>query len=466
MKHLRTLRVRFALWTAGFLLAALLLFGAFVYANMSHSLVTPVDETLRLSAMQLQAEVTVRNDQLLVMENPIEDKEYTQLREQGLSMRIFDRNGQTVSEYGPYGDLPPLLLPAGVMPNQPGQFATMTHPSSKDLVRIFAIPIIDDDRVAGTLQIAHSLANVRDTLSLLLGTLLIAGPLIILLAAAGGYYLALRALAPVDNITRTARQISASDLSTRLALPQTEDEVGRLATTFDTMLARLDTAFQRERRFVADASHELRTPLSAMHLIVSSTLARKRSPQDYQEALRDVQCEVEQMRTMVDGLLQLARSDAAGHQTKLEYVDLAALLKDVADSLRPLAEDKRLEILDRVPDHNLYVVGDSDGLIRLFSNLLHNAVKYTQQGFISVAAKAQGGDMVEVTISDTGAGIPPQHLPQIFDRFYRVDASRSTEGIGLGLAIALDIAHAHGGNIHVASESDRGTTFTVTLPLR
>lgn len=465
MKHLRTLRVRFALWTAGFLLAALLLFGAFVYANMSHSLVTPVDETLRLSAMQLQAEVAVRNDQLLVMENPIEDKEYTQLREQGLSMRIFDRSGQVVSEYGPYGDLPP-LLPAAAMSDQPGQFATMTHPASKELVRIFAIPIVNDGVAAGTLQVAHSLSNVRDTLRLLLGALLIAGPLIILLAGAGGYYLALRALAPIDKITRTARQISASDMSMRLALPQTEDEVGRLAATFDSMLARLDTAFQRERRFVADASHELRTPLAAMQLIVSSTLARERSPKDYQEALGDLGCEVEQMRTMVDGLLQLARDDAAGHQAKLESVDLAALLKDVADSLRPLAEEKQLEIVDKVPDTSLYVVGDSDGLIRLFSNLLHNAIKYTQRGLITVAAKVQGDDMVEVTVSDTGAGIPPQHLPHIFDRFYRVDASRSTDGIGLGLAIALDIAHAHGGDIQVASESDKGTIFTVTLPVR
>lgn len=465
MRYLKTLRVRFALWTAGFLLATLLLFGAFVYANMSHSLVTTVDESLRLSAMQLLAEVAMRGSQLLVMENPIEDAEYAQLREQGWSMRVLDVGGQLVKEYGPYRDLPS-LQPGNATLDQPGEFATMTHPASKDTVRVFSVPIVSESEVVGTLQVALSLGSVGDTLNLLMGTLLIGGPLVVLLAGAGGYFLALRALAPIDKITRTAGSMSASDLSTRLELPQTEDEVGRLAATFDSMLARLDDAFQRERRFVADASHELRTPLSAMHMIISSTLARQRTAQEYEGALTDLGHEVNQMRNMVDGLLHLARDDAAGQQAKLEYIDLAALLKDVADSLRPLAEEKGLEIVDRVPDYGLYVVGDSDGLIRLFLNLLHNALKYTEQGFITVAAKAQGDDLVSVTISDTGVGIAPQHLPYIFDRFYRVDESRSTEGVGLGLAIALDIARAHGGEICVESEIDKGTTFTVTLAVR
>ena len=204
MKHLKTLRVRFALWTAGFLLATLLLFGVFVYASMSRSLVTPVDETLRLSAMQLLGEVAVRGGQLLVMENPFEDEEYAQLREQGLSMRVVAQGGQVVEQYGPYGDLPELWT-ANPDPNNPGEFATMTHPRSKDTVRVFAVPVTSDGRTAGTLQVAQSLSNVRDTLNLLMGTLLIGGPLMVLLAGAGGYFLAGRGLAPIDKITRTAR---------------------------------------------------------------------------------------------------------------------------------------------------------------------------------------------------------------------------------------------------------------------
>ncbi|HMN29936.1 MAG TPA: ATP-binding protein, partial [Caldilineaceae bacterium] len=258
--------------------------------------------------------------------------------------------------------------------------------------------------------------------------------------------------------------LSASDLSTRLNLSSTEDEVGRLAATFDSMRVRLDEAFQRERQFTADASHELRTPLAAMQTIISSTLARQRTPAEYEHALIDLGQETEQMRLLTEGLLHLARTDAARQYTKFEAVDLSILLKDVADSLRPLAEEKGLELIDLVADEGLTLLGDSDGLIRLFVNLLDNAIKYTAQGSISLTAQRQDEDWLAVIVSDTGVGIAPEHLPHLFDRFYRVDEARSTEGIGLGLAIALDIARAHGGDITVESTVGQGTTFCVHLP--
>ncbi len=135
----------------------------------------------------------------------------------------------------------------------------------------------------------------------------------------------------------------------------------------------------------------------------------------------------------------------------------------MADSLRPLAEDKGLELIDCVPDHGLNLTGEPDSLIRLFVNLIDNAVKYTEQGVITISAEPKNSQLLAVTIHDTGLGITPEHLPHIFDRFYRVDESRSTDGIGLGLAIAHDIAHAHGGTIEVESEVGEGTTFVVQL---
>ena len=463
MTRLKTLRVRFALWTAGLLFAALVLFGLFVYANMSRSLAATVDETLRLVVIQLIAEVDMEGGEPVISENPIEDPEYAQLREQGLSMRLLDLTGQVVQEYGPYRDFPQPQVNFTV-PNQPGEFTTLIDPGTQDPVRVYTIPIVIEKELVGTLQVAQNLKDVRRTLDLLLITLLLGGPLIVILAGGSGYFLAARALAPIDKITRTARHISAEDLSARLNLPETDDEVGRLAATFDSMLARLDDAFRRERQFTADASHELRTPLSAMHTIIASTLARRRAPAEYEQALIDLSHEAERMRTLTEALLDLARHDATRQPAKFEHVNLSNLLKDVVDSLRPLAEDKGLKLIDHVSDDGLTLMGDSDGLIRLFVNLLDNAIKYTEQGFITISAHPTSDQLLEVTIRDTGVGITPEHLPHIFDRFYRVDASRSKDGIGLGLAIVKNAARAHGGKVSVESKFGEGTTFIVQLP--
>ena len=463
MKRLKTLRVRFALWTAGLLFVALVLFGLFVYANMSHSLEAAVDETLQLAAIDLTAEVELRNGEPVFIEDPIEDTQYTRLREQGFSTRVLNLTGQSAQGYGLYRDLPQPQADFSV-PNQPGEFATITDPGSQDPVRVYTSRVVVDNQVVGILQVALNLKNVRRTLDLLLITLLIGAPLIVIVAGSGGYFLAARALDPIDKITRTARHISAEDLSARLNLPETDDEVGRLVATFDSMLARLDDAFRRERQFTADASHELRTPLSAMQTILGSTLARRRAPAEYEQALIDLSQEAERMRTLTEGLLHFARDEATRQPAKFERVNLSILLKDVVDSLHPLAEDKGLKLIDHVPDDDLTLMGDSDGLIRLFVNLLDNAIKYTEQGFITISAKPQDDKLLAVTIRDTGVGMAAEHLPHIFDRFYRVDESRSSkDGIGLGLAIVRDVARAHGGKIAVESEVGKGTTFIVQL---
>lgn len=462
MKRLKTLRVRFALWTAGLLFAALLLFGLFVYLTMAYNLLAVVDETLRAVTTQLIAEVDRRGE--LPIEDIIEEPQYERLRAQGFSIRVQDPTGVSVQVYGPYQTL---LQPAENFTGftQAGRLITSIDPSTQDEIHIYGAQIVQRGEIRGFVQVARNLNDVNRTLSLLFITLLISGPLMIVVAGASGYFLAARALQPIDEITRTARNISAQDLSARLDFPATEDEVGRLATTFDLMLARLDDAFRRERQFTADASHELRTPLTAMQTIIGSTLARERTAAEYEQALVDLNQEAEQMRSLTEGLLHLARTDASRLLPKFEEVNLSFLLQDVTDSLHPLATDKGLAIITNVPD-NLTLAGDSDGLIRLFLNLIDNAIKYSHDGYIIISAKSpmdDRDDRIEVTIRDTGVGIAPDHLPCIFDRFYRVDASRSTDGIGLGLAIAFDIAKAHDGTIMVESELGKGTTFTVQL---
>jgi signal transduction histidine kinase len=227
------------------------------------------------------------------------------------------------------------------------------------------------------------------------------------------------------------------------------------------MLSRLDGSFQRERQFTADASHELRTPLAAMQVILSTVREKRRSPEEYEQALADLAEETDRMQALAEDLLLLARREAA-HPVSHEAIDLSLLLCDIAESLSPLAEAKGLSLSCTAPPQ-LALQGDQDGLIRLFSNLLDNAIKYTDHGEIVVKADRTSNDILQVTVSDTGCGIPAEHVPHIFERFYRAEASRTRPGAGLGLTIAMDIARAHGGTIQVESSVGAGSTFTILL---
>jgi len=462
MKRFSTLRVRFALWVAGLLLIALVAFGAFVYASVARSLYSTVDESLVMSASQAVAAVNIENGLVSFADLiPESGRAADMLRARGVSLRVLDTAGTTLAGSGIYHTLP---VPAGSVVaalHRQATYATVADSTVRDPIRVYTMPAIEDNKVIGIVQVARSLVSVQQTLDQLLAALLIVGPLLILFAACGGYFLAGRALAPIDQIARTAQRISAKDLSARLDLPPIDDEVGRLATTFDDMLARLDAAFRRERQFTADASHELRTPLAAMQAILGVMRAQRRTVEDYEFALADLAFEADRLHALVDHLLALARGDTLRPASSAP-VDLSILLADVVDSLRPLAETKDIVLTCTVPD-GLILAGDSDGLIRLFVNLIDNAIKYTDHGAVTVAA-AQNANRIGVMVTDTGPGIPVEHLPLIFDRFYRVEAARTSAGAGLGLAIAYEIVQAHAGAIEVSSTVGAGTIFTVWLP--
>jgi len=240
--------------------------------------------------------------------------------------------------------------------------------------------------------------------------------------------------------------------------------VGRLAVTFDEMLARLEDSFRRERQFTTDASHELRTPLSAMQAILGMVRERRRRPAEYDQALADLAEEADRLQSLTEDLLRLARGDPRAPGS-LEAVDLSTLLADLCDSMRPLARAKGLR-LTRVVTEGLTVLGDRDALIRLFGNLLQNAVKYTEIGAVEVSGEAAADGTVSIHVADSGGGIASEHLPRIFDRFYRIDPSRASPGAGLGLAIAQEIARSHGGRIEASSQPGQGSRFTVSLPNR
>lgn len=449
MTRLRTLRVRFALWTSGLLLATLTVFGAFVYFNMARGLSAALDNSLTINASQVAAGLNIDNGRLILSDSLIEAPENADLRGSGFTIRILTPEGSVIQEFGLYHNLP--LSSAQ-------SFSTFTDSSSQTNIRVYTQPVYDNNQLVAIVQVAQSLDDMEDILDKLLTTLLISIPTLVTIAGFSGYFLASRALAPIDHITITARRISAEDLSARLIIPATNDEVGRLSQTFNDMLVRLEDSFQRERQFTNDASHELRTPLTAMQAILGMIREKRRSPEEYEQALDDLSEETDRLRTLVENLLRLARGDKS-KSSEFEEINLSTLLKDVSDSLRPLAEGKGLSLNCNVSE-NLIVLGDSDELIRMFVNLLDNAIKYTKRGEVRVSAK-RDDNKITIQVTDTGIGIASEHLLHIFDRFYRVDKSRTEYGSGLGLAIAKEIINAHGGQISIHSIPKEGTTMTV-----
>jgi heavy metal sensor kinase len=319
----------------------------------------------------------------------------------------------------------------------------------------------------GALEVGVTGDDVTDTLSILLYILAIAYPATLVVASAGGIFLAGRALSPIDRITKLAQRISAEDLSQRLELDIADDEVGRLARTFNDMIARLDAGFRRQRQFTADASHELRTPLTAVRGQIEVALSREREGDAYREVLKGVNEEVDRLIRLVGSLLTLARADAGEIALASEPVDVGELAGSAVEQVRQSAEQKNIGLAVEGAA-GVVVQADQDLLLQLVLNLLDNALKFTPDGGTVAVGWASGDGTTRLWVRDTGLGIAPEHVGRIFDRFYRIDTARNRAegGAGLGLSISRWIAEAHGGSLAVESTPGAGSTFTVTLPAR
>lgn len=291
-------------------------------------------------------------------------------------------------------------------------------------------------------------------------------PFAMALAVAGGWFLAGRVLAPVGAMAERARQITADSLGERLPIENPHDEFGSLAAVFNETLARLQDAFERLRRFTADASHELRTPLTAMRSVGEVALHGALDPVAYRDVIGSMLEEVERLTALVESLLTLTRVDSRRVQLAREVIDLGAIAVSATEHLRVLAEEKD-QTLRVEADGAIEVEGDPALLRQGVVNLVDNAIKYTQEkGHIRVSVARRPSGEAAIEIADDGPGIASVHLQRIFERFYRVDPgrSRSDGGLGLGLAIARSTIEANGGRIEVESEVGRGTVFRVVLP--
>jgi heavy metal sensor kinase len=452
MSVLKSIKFRLTLWYLVAVTLLLIVFGTVAYYLLSKNLYRGLDESLRARVIELQGSIKFNGRQVLFEQKVSE------------MVLIYDADGKLMERLGPNVEFSNIDRAVKEALFGKSSFVSASTPNGPD-VRMYAAPLNLDSGTRVALIVGRLPNDILSMLAIFRMTILNTSILVIVLAGVGGLFLTDRTLKPVERITDIARGIGEGDLSRRIDV-QTEDELGRLADTLNGMIARLEEAFKKQQRFVADASHELRTPLAIIQAEASLALEKKRPQADYGRSLELVSQEVAHMSDVVSKLLLLTRSDAGIEPLDFDYVNVADLLAELSQDVEALAQEKGL-VFRLGPMDTMKVRGDRTKLRQLFLNILDNAIRYTPNGGSVTGSLERNEGRVVVSIRDTGIGIPDEHLPFIFDRFYRVDKARThTEGgTGLGLAIASSIAKMHGGEIEVESTAGAGTTVRVTLPL-
>ncbi len=485
----RTIRFKIVLWYMLVLALTLSAFSVFLYHNFSSDLRDDADERLRAKAdIIAQAIDTYWETEKLDAETvggmrsafgKANNLNFSRIAQHWVEERsndpklisviieIFDAHGTPIALSRSMPQQP--IFAAGVRARilrgekYFGNLDFETFEKKILPVRALAMPVRENGNVAYVVRVATPLSLIQAPLRALRIWLIVLLPLTVLLTGIVGAFLAKLTLRPVDAITRMIRQITAENLKLRIPVPETKDEIERLARTFNDMLIRLETAFASQKQFTQDVSHELKTPLTILRGELEITLKRSRSREEYESVLASSLDEVEKIGRIVENLLVLSRFDNRETVLKLATCDLSALIAGVLEDIRVLALRKAITLSFERP--GLLMTRIDEGQVRhLLLNILDNAIKYTpEKGNIAVTA-VQDETWIRVMVSDTGIGIAPDEIEHIFDRFYRVDKSRSSSGFGLGLSIARSIAEAHRGAIEVKSQPGKGSSFIISFP--
>lgn len=330
-------------------------------------------------------------------------------------------------------------------------------------LRLFLMPVLERGRMTYIVQVGGSLSALRTTLNRLKALLFLVLPLTVILTGLAGLFLVRMTLKPVDTMVNALHEIESDRLGLRLPLPRTDDEIQRLAETFNDLLARLEKDFLSQQQFSQDLSHELRTPLTILKGDLEVTLKKTRSPQEYKAVLKSSLEEIDTINGILDHLLMLARWENREIPLRLTVFDLRSLAEQVLSHIRVLAERKQIRLSLQAPAV-LPFTGDEAQLRTVLVNLLDNGIKYSAPGGRIEMRLVDDEEAVGIMISDQGLGIPGEKLPRIFDRFYRAEDSRTSPGFGLGLSIVKSIVEAHRGRIEVESQPGRGTVFSLIFP--
>ena len=467
MKNLTNLPIRWrlSLLFGGILFLILTVFAGGVYTYFRNSLQKNIDGKIRSIAEVLSSSMTDTHDPTLFgnferyLENVLGRKP------KGKFIQIMDRSGRIGAKMS---DIETQTLPTSFSTLEratQGEIVYETIETATPRIRMITLPIVENKKVTSIVQVGTSLEDFDETMKRLLIILLIGIPSSIGAAIAVGYYMAKKALKPVDQIRRAAVKISSSNLDERIEIGRRKDELSRLAHTFNEMIARLKDAFQRCNQFSIDVSHELKTPLTILKGETEVALRKPRENPVYQTLLTSNLEEINQMARIIDDLLLLAKADTGETHLNVDEIDLKDLILEVYSDMSILAEKKNIELT--VGElHETRLPGDELKLRRMLWNVVENGIKYTQPGGkVDISSGLENGS-VRINVRDTGVGISDKDLKYVFDRFYRADGSRNREsGSGLGLSISKWIAEAHKGTIEVESQASSGTVFSIKLPL-
>ncbi|ULA65741.1 MAG: Heavy metal sensor histidine kinase [Nitrospira sp.] len=460
------LRLRLTLWYGSTLALVLIVFSVVLYHVTERSLRDAVDQSLEETANTAVRSLEERGFLPLIDEEELLSQ-FPELARIDKFFQIFSPSG-TITLRSPnikQHDVPLSRTALETTFSGKSIFESAKYPKEPPL-RLVSVPIIYRGNLLYIVQVGTSMESIDETLRRLLLVLLVTVPIALAVSLASGWFLAGRALRPVDAITLAAQRIAAGDLSQRLTMSTSPDEIGRLASMFNDMIGRLDVSFRQIRQFTSDASHELRTPLTVMKGETELTLRRPRPLGDYQTVLESNLEEIDRMTHIVDELLFLSRADMGEVKMETLPVSLESLVEDIHRQAPLLGQERNIAVtLGAVQP--AVVQGDELRLRELLLNLVENAIKYSHpDGNVEIALVADGAN-ARLSVTDQGIGIASEDLPRIFHRFFRTDGARAhtKKGTGLGLAICAWIAEAHKGRIDVTSELGAGSTFTVTLPL-
>ena len=451
-----TIRARLTGWYAIVLAAMLVVYATATFIAVRHEFLEQLDERLHDDFETAEGRLTRATDgRILWAPDAHHDAHDDDVR----VFEVWSASGEQIHRSGAWTPLPPIALAA-----TSASYRYETVVANGERWRTIAAPVTTGGHTV-VLRVSRSEERVRDELSEVLAVLLLGLPLVVALAAIGGYVLARRALAPIGHLASEARRITADRLHERLSVPNQGDEIGRLTAVINETFARLESSFDQLRRFTADSSHELRTPLAVVRGIGEAAVAQRRTPHEYEEAIGSMLEEIDGMSNLVDTLLRLSHGDAGSIRLSRETLDLGELARDVTVSLGILAEERNQALaLDITPGVTVSV--DRLVLREAVANVLDNAIKYGPNGS-TIALRVQPlENQGLLAIADEGSGIPPEHRERIFHRFFRVDEARSRErgGAGLGLAIAKWAVEIHDGQITVQERSGAGSEFRILLP--
>ncbi len=449
-----SIRLRLTIWYAAVLLAGLVVFGAVLWLGLKHRLLAEVDAQLDQEIDGMRTVLVVEGSAMTRQQMQKELAEFAREIRDGAFIQLHDDAGATVL---PFPDRP--LLPPDSTSDQP-QFRTETW--NGHTYRLLTGRLEYQGQTYHAL-VASPLDEVQGTLAKLLNLLLLMIPAVLAAACLGGYWISRRALDPVDDITRVAKSISVHNLSERLAVPQTGDELQRMSETWNQVLERLDNAVMRIRKFTADASHELRTPVALIRATAELALRRDRDAAEYRQALHEIEQEAEAMTSLTESLLTLARDDAGGLELALSATDLNLVVEEAVRQNQSLAQAKGISLQAVPAVQPATAMANEAGIRRVLFILIDNALKHTPKGGAVTASVEPRGESVVLAVKDNGEGIATSALPHIFERFYRADSARGGEGAGLGLSIAQAIAKAHGSVIEAHSKPGEGALFELNL---